>query len=624
MNVWMGEGLGLLVYLQCRKFLPILLFLCVFSGCSSPPQSRPNILLISIDTLRADHLGCYGYQRATSPFMDELASRGTRFENFFVNTYATPQSHATILSSQFQETHGVGYFQLAPTAAIHKNFAAADPDVQKGPLRIPLRKPQDGFPEFTTRDVKLPVRLPLVAELLSASGYSTLAVTEGGFMSASLGFDRGFDHFYDESTSAETGVDKLIELLDKNVEKDSPVFALYHTYAVHSPFTPPEAYRGMFGGFDTTLEATGNFPAQFEKRVTTLSEDDLRFVRAMYDAGIRHADDVLRDLFSRLSDRSFSDNMMVILTSDHGEALGEHGNLMHGMPSLHDEIIKVPLIIVAGKPSTGTIDDRMASTVDIVPTMLNYAGLQTPSEVKGADLLRAPSAEPAEQFVFAQYGNRLYAVRTHNWKLVKDMGAGKIALYNIKADPGENHDVSEEHQDVVASLSGMLEMSVTDARETKFVATVPELTAKEMTKLKSLGYVHESTPPKRVEGPRIRGHVDLMAGAKSPTITRGSKVEVNGWAVNSLTGASILKVVLLSQGAIVGQITDFHPREDVAQGFNRDDFINSGWRLTTAPINLEPGKYRLDAMAIDHDGTVGMLQPLTFSVEGGAGATSTR
>ena len=178
----------------------ILIAGCVLGAgaCGRPAVEvrPPNIFLISIDALRADHLGCYGYDRPTSPVLDELASRGTRFSSAFVNTHGTPPSHTTLLSSLYQETHQVDL---------------------------------DGSHDHGN-DHRIPDEVELVQEILQREGWRTIAVTGGGYMSAEFGFARGFDEFVDRVRGVNQGVEKLLEALAGQTGEPRPIFALFHTY----------------------------------------------------------------------------------------------------------------------------------------------------------------------------------------------------------------------------------------------------------------------------------------------------------------------------------------------------------------------------------------------------------
>ena len=338
-----------------RRLL-VVFVLGVTLGCQTESK-RPNVLLISLDTLRADHLSCYGYHRQTSPFLDELASRGVLFKNAFVNTHGTPQSHATILSSQYQETHKVMFKFLR--AGRRASAVPANP---------------------------VPNRIVLLQEILRGNGYVTLGVTDGGYMAENFGFARGFAEFRDDRDGVQAGTGKLISMVQRYAQDDQPIFALLHTYEIHMPYTPPERYRTIFGQFSSKFVPIYENVKPLKNDASALSKDDLEAMEGMYDGGIRFVDDTLRRMFSALAEIGFLDNYIVVITSDHGEEFGEHGGLEHS-PTLYDELLRVPLIIAGSGVPGGRVDERMASSIDIVPTILNHAGVEVDIPFEGMDLL---------------------------------------------------------------------------------------------------------------------------------------------------------------------------------------------------------------------------------------------
>lgn len=358
------------------------LVLAMYSCAPRPPKDRnlaqPDLLLISLDTLRADRLGAYGYDRDTSPFLDQLAAEGVRFENAFVNTHGTPPSHATLFTSTYQETHRVS----------HSVARGADPDH------------------------RLPPGPRLLQEVLRDAGYTTLGVTGGGFMSGDFGFDRGFDTFKEDSLIG--GLGTMEKLINRALDQPKPIFAFFHTYEIHSPYSPPSRYRDLWGKFSSQIRPTSEALRKlvWAGKAGEVTPDDLAFLNSRYDAGIRFTDDSLSDFFDRLDAMGFLDNALVIITSDHGEEFGEHGGLLHP-GKLYDELLHVPLII-AGPASLGVepgrIDDALVSTLDIAPTFYAVAGVEAPEEVVGRDLLAFGEARP--RLVFTQYGDLLHGVRT--------------------------------------------------------------------------------------------------------------------------------------------------------------------------------------------------------------------
>ncbi len=428
-----------------------LLFACL-SGCARKPPP-PNILLISLDTLRADHVGAYGYARETTPFLDALAGDGVLFRNAFVNCLPTPASHTTILSSWYQETHLMFH---APSTAM---------------------------------DIRLiPDSVPLVQEVLGRHGYATVAVTGGGYVGGALGFRRGFDEFDDQVGNAFHAARRLVALAGRPAWKNRPVFAFFHTYEIHMPYRVPEEYRSMFGHFESDLDVSAENLFRLSLEGATLSPEDLAVVEVMYDRGIRLTDDALRVLFDGLKLSGFLDHALVIITSDHGEEFGEHGGLGHG-DKLYDELLRVPLIVQGPDGPRGKIVERLVSSVDIVPTILAAAGVEPQWPVAGRDLLALPAAS-GEEVVISQVGQALYSVRTPEWKLITRAGTEPSEeLYDLRADPREQVDVSESFPDAVRKLRGLLEGWRAGLPPSVEEVTEVPLLDEQREKLKALGYI---------------------------------------------------------------------------------------------------------------------------------------
>ena len=420
------------------------------------PSPPPNILLISLDACRADHLGCYGYRLATSPFIDALAARGTRFNRAFANTQGTVPSHATMLTSLYQESHRMFHF------------------------RTPAEK----------RWQKIPPEAVMVQELLRASGYLTLAVTDGGHMARVFGFDRGFDDYRDGATGVESGTRKLSGLIRAGLGSGRPVFAFYHTYEIHSPYDPPEPERTLFGPYPGRIAADSGILLRFaDTALTELTPEDLAFFRGQYDGGIRFTDRVLMGFFAELEAMGFLENAVVVLTADHGEEFGEHGGLLHrGM--LYDESIRVPLIAAGTGIPVGRVDGRLASLADIAPTLLARAGAPPARRMRGRDLLAPPPAIAGEEAVFTQYGPLRYGIRTREWKLIVNADPPLTELYRLRTDPGERTNLAGERPGMVKEFKRRLR-EWQRAQPVLKGASMPsvELTAEERARLRALGYM---------------------------------------------------------------------------------------------------------------------------------------
>jgi arylsulfatase A-like enzyme len=435
--------------------------LAIGCGTAPPPPGAddsgftpPNIFLISLDALRADHLGSYGYERETSPFLDRVAAEGTRFANAFVNTHGTPPSHTTMLTSLYQQSHGVSLDSAEP--------GATD---------------------------SIPANALMVQEILRGRGYLTISVTGGGYLSRGLGFDRGFVFFENAPKRFAGQVSRVLQLLQQHAVAERPVFVFLHTYEIHSPYEAPERYRGRFGSFESSFEPTSeNLLRVVNTARRDLAPTDLEHVMARYDEGIRYADDCLRELFVRLSKRGFLDNALVIITADHGEEFAEHGGMLH-RGTLYDELLRVPMVLWGRVAEPGSVIERPVSCVDIAPTILAATGVEIPPQMQGSDLLRPRREDVQEEAVFSQYGRVLYSIRTAEWKLIQRTRKGTVELYDLEADPGEQKNLADREPNRAAAMLDRLTSWRESLPQAGEAALPAQLTDREREQLEALGYV---------------------------------------------------------------------------------------------------------------------------------------
>jgi hypothetical protein len=363
-------------------------------------------VLISFDTLRADHLGAYGYERDTSPFFDHLARRGTQFNQAHVQYPSTLTSHMSILTGLYPQEHGV--------------------------------YPPDGV---------LPEGIETVAQVFQRAGFKTAGHTEGGYVRGFYGFRRGFDEFRarDRQSPREIEVTfgRGVEFLEKLAPEDR-FFLFLHTYAVHAPYEPPEGYEDLFwpGEPPQTFPPTGPQLARHNAEGGTLSPEVLAYFEALYDATLRHADDTLRDFFGQLERLGLADDVTVILTSDHGEEFQEHGRMNH--EQLYREVMRVPLLILHPDLGAGRCE-ALTESVDLAPTLYELARLgpeQTPSGVSLARRLgrTTPAAGDAGRDAYAEVASGVRAL--WRWQPPpEDESPGRL-LHLLLFEPPEGRWVS--------------------------------------------------------------------------------------------------------------------------------------------------------------------------------------
>lgn len=401
--------------------------LVALSGCGQPPPSNSapasaspqHVLLLSIDTLRADHLGTYGYDRDTSPFLDSLFARGLVFDRASSAAPWTLPSHASLLTG------------LHP----HRNGAVAG---KRG-----LAKNVETLPEH-----------------LAAQGFATASIVSSRFLGERHGLQRGFAHTVVIDERPQPGPPVTAAALDWAEQLgDQPAFLFVHYYDLHSAYDPADAYLAQFAPpYDGIADGTTPQLQKVRTGEITFDEADIAHVRALYDAEIRELDDELARLFAGLEQLPFGENMLVIVTADHGEEFLDHGDVLHGR-SMHKELLHVPLALIGEGIDPGRRDE-LATHVDVVPTVLSLMGLATPAGLDGRDL---SEPDPARHFVFgeADHNNEtddtLRMVTDGHFKLILDKSDDSRALYDLRNDPGETNDVAKQHPEVTALFLSHLE-----------------------------------------------------------------------------------------------------------------------------------------------------------------------
>ncbi len=304
-----------------------------------------NLLLVSIDTLRADHLSAYGYGRDTSPTIDRLAQHGVRFDNAISASHWTAPSHTTLLTGLHPREHGV----------------------------VDYPNPKALGDEALT-----------LAEQLGQSGYQTAGFVGGIYVSEHLGLSQGFDHWQEGRPRAEGTFPPAGDWLVAR-ESDAPFFAFLHTYEVHEPYDPPEPWDGMYVGdrpsFGKEILRKRLADSFFDNRLP--NPDELAVQVGLYDGGIRYTDHMLGKLMARLDTHQISAHTLVVITSDHGEEFLEHGGMGHGR--LFAEHIRVPLVLQHPALRVWGLDTvtEVTGGVDVFPTLAELLSVPLPDGLSG-------------------------------------------------------------------------------------------------------------------------------------------------------------------------------------------------------------------------------------------------
>lgn len=384
-------------------------------------EARPSIVLVVLDALRADHLGCYGYGRDTTPSLDRLASRSAVFTDVTSQATWTYASLRGLLSSTHQ-------FLGEQHEAI-------------------LSKP-----------VPMPASLP---GTLRAAGYDTLACVGGGYLDPQFGFDTGFDWYWSPPTATPMLPDQLAVVKERLARStQAPFFLFLHTFETHhyregwghglSRFD--HGYRGRLTDRKVLREAVRPYAPR-------PPADELQYLQDLYDGEIRHTDEHLRRFLDWLRAQPWGKNTIVVITADHGESFGEHGVVSHG-GAPYREVARVPLIIsLPGDRPRGRKISQPVSLLDLAPTLLALAGSAAPREMLGRSLVPLMEGRPRREGPIFCGGRATTMVREGKLWYVSWQGARPEELFDVERDPEQRRSIARssprEVEQMRTALAGL-------------------------------------------------------------------------------------------------------------------------------------------------------------------------
>lgn len=421
-------------------FSRLLCIVAILAGLPVMAQirSKPalNVVLITIDTLRADHVGCYGYKRIKTPNIDGLSANGTRFERAFSVVPVTLPSHSSILTGTYPMLSGMHDFS--------------------GNKLSPLQ--------------------PTLASVLQQSGYETGAVVASAVLDSRFGLNHGFDFYYDHfdfNRLDEANLDQMerpgnavadvaLDWLAKHSQKK--FFFWMHLYDPHFPYNPPEPYRQEYAS-------------------------------QPYDGEIAFADEQVGRILRFLNDKGIYQNTIIVLCGDHGESLGEHGEKTHGF-FIYNATMHVPLLIrLPGNLASRTVDSPV-SLVDVMPTILEAVGIEIPSQVQGRSLLSELRGDDGDHGEHTLYGETFLPRIHFDWSELRGsentkyhfIDAPRPELYDLTKDPGELHNLFNEKKAVAEEMRAKLVELIREYSAGKEMAEKTGLDPALMERLKALGY----------------------------------------------------------------------------------------------------------------------------------------
>ena len=470
----------------------LLLPLLAFSACGKEPKERPNIVLITLDTTRADHLGCYGYERPTSPVLDALARESVVYDNAYAVSSWTMPTHASLFTGKFPSAHGAKY---DPNGVLKLTQGIKD-----NPAWDQYRANPIADDEVT------------LAAVLAEEGYATGGVVAGPWLKKPFRLNRGFQFYDDENVNSLRGRDAedLTKVAKGFIDRSAgrPFFLFLNYYDAHGPFDPRWDHIREFKDLGPEFQS-GIKKLQDGKPETLTLEEHRTCFTAFYDSEIAYADAYLGELFAHLRAKGLWENTWIIVTADHGELmgdplLGQAGLWGHGN-SLSQAEIHIPMVVKYpsrdGSPGRRGRDDTPVQQVDVMPTILAETGIELPEHfekrMQGNPFDRQQRPIFAEVYplpMMSEHG-RDWRHRG-SWKVLLHQGRkyvqgseGRNYLVDVGADPDETKDLLVPGGDEDRRLSSSIRKLLESFPEPGGIGNVEDLPDDVLKGLEGLGYI---------------------------------------------------------------------------------------------------------------------------------------
>jgi len=468
------------------KRLALVFLGATLGGCPEPPRGTfparhagLNLLLITVDTLRADHLGCYDYLRATSPSIDGLAARGVAFDNAYTYWPKTRGSFASLFTSRYASEHGLN-----------------------------------------VRDRDLPEFNLTLAEHLKARGYHTAAALDNGNLDRRLGFAQGFDEYEQAWLSGKTEIERTEALTRFGVDflkrkAEAPFFLWLHYVNPHTPYEPPTSDLARFRADGKiprgpVLPPVVGFHGGVNRFLTIENENHLGDYVDRYDAEIAFADREIGKVLEALDESSYRGTTLVVFTSDHGESLGEHDYYFDHGSDLFEPSLRVPLVFsLPGALPEGARVSAPVTNLDVFPTVLDLFQISFPPELQGRSVLPLTRGEDRlHDWIAFQNDQHQMAFMSGRLKLIANPSTetelGSYELYDLARDPGETRDRYARSARAVGPLVALLgsfktrtvawQQETTRKRQGKAAFTDDQLSPETLQNLETLGYLGRTKP----------------------------------------------------------------------------------------------------------------------------------
>ena len=451
-----------------------------------------NVILITLDTTRADRIGCYGFKDIDTPTIDMFAARGIRFERCLTTTPLTLPAHTTIMTGTLPPFHGV--------------------------------RDNGGF--------LVPAEIPTLAKLFKARGYATSAFVAAYVLDSKWGLNKGFDLYYDRfdlskferislgdvQRPANEVIDQALPWLEK--AKGGKFFAWIHLYDPHAPYEPPPPY-------------------------------DKLYADRPYAGEIAFADSQLARVWKFLEENGLLRNTFLVFAGDHGESLGEHQEACHGF-FVYQSAIHVPLIIVTPFPKNqGLVSQGVVSLADIMPTVCEMTGIPIPSQVQGHSLVpaffnpkRTPRALAYSETYYPRfhYGwSELRSVQNERYKLIL---APVPELYDVVQDPREEKNLVYVEKKAYETLSAAADRLITDSSKNAYEFDVRKIDEETRERLATLGYIGSFTDPTKLQGRRLGNPVEKIGIFND--LNRAREIGMSGRAGRADEAIQIVKRIIIA------------------------------------------------------------------------------